>query len=702
MSATQTSTMHAVNVRQLLLRRKRKVLLEATSGNPADEGELAAFLQNLDSLGYGVSLQLLEICATLSLKELEDLHDWLMPTLQAARGDKPYRPMYPNFPREVVEMSKARLYLNALRHYWTSGKFLPDSRKNDRDPLDERGHLLTLDVGTADDVRMVFKNLLLANTSISKEDKDDLRILTNYYQRDVFALVPESIPNRENKAFFIGLILAFGEQGNFLAKRLCSTATDVLRVAVAISDGDVSLAEACKFRRMQRSERRALLDILESQSNITEDMLRWKERWKRLGERLHPFEYADRFKQCRSAFSVLRNNEKFEKFNTKIELVLEQRKVGDAIDLLRKRPGDFARRLDHLLRLDCDKQEDAAKEFAQIAAKVSTPVLVQLMHHFEHRPGDGTLRVFLPKGEVGKAQVKQNTLPPIEGTARGIVVSTCRDALITRFAKLPSLGKCYLDPSLRNFTVPGSQRSAAKSLRTIARGSRLALPSGDTLRFFIWWMNGSSRTDLDLSAALFREDFSHADTVAYYNLKNYGGHHSGDIVDAPEGASEFIDMSIARCREFDVRYIMMCVNSYTNQPYCDLPECFAGWMAREKPGSGEIYEPRTVFDRLDLAANTRIALPAMFDLQKSEVIWLDLSLQKQPKWNNVATNLSNIQLMLKAFAERSWPSLYDLLELHATARGKLVKDEDAADTIFSVANETPFHIDRIASEFLSD
>ena len=41
----------------------------------------------------------------------------------------------------------------------------------------------------------------------------------------------------------------------------------------------------------------------------------------------------------------------------------------------------------------------------------------------------------------------------------------------------------------------------------------------------------------------------------------------------------------------------MTLNSYTQQPYCDLPECFAGWMAREKADSGEIYEPKTVQDQ---------------------------------------------------------------------------------------------------------
>ena len=37
-----------------------------------------------------------------------------------------YRPMYPNFPKQVVEASDCELLVYALTHYWTWGKWLPD------------------------------------------------------------------------------------------------------------------------------------------------------------------------------------------------------------------------------------------------------------------------------------------------------------------------------------------------------------------------------------------------------------------------------------------------------------------------------------------------------------------------------------------------------------------------------------------------
>jgi hypothetical protein len=52
-----------------------------------------------------------------------------------------------------------------------------------------------------------------------------------------------------------------------------------------------------------------------------------------------------------------------------------------------------------------------------------------------------------------------------------------RDTLVMRFKSLPSLGKVYVDEALRTQNVPFAQRSASKALRTLSRGSRLALPA---------------------------------------------------------------------------------------------------------------------------------------------------------------------------------------------------------------------------------
>ncbi|HVF84810.1 MAG TPA: hypothetical protein VM821_02425, partial [Abditibacteriaceae bacterium] len=108
----------------------------------------------------------------------------------------------------------------------------------------------------------------------------------------------------------------------------------------------------------------------------------------------------------------------------------------------------------------------------------------------------------------------ENKLPPLDETIGAAVVTICENTLIERFAALPPLGACFLDEKLRDFLVPFSTRSAAKSLRTLVRGSKLDLPDTKVLRFFLWWREGRERTDIDLSATFFDANLVYKDIVS--------------------------------------------------------------------------------------------------------------------------------------------------------------------------------------------
>jgi hypothetical protein len=216
-------------------------------------------------------------------------------------------------------------------------------------------------------------------------------------------------------------------------------------------------------------------------------------------------------------------------------------------------------------------QEDVAFDFGKVANQgFYTGAACKYLHHFKHRSQKRPLRVFFPKSQLAKAQAIADHLPDLPPLVCELAAGLCRKALLERFAQLPPLGDCMIRTlELKNFMVPFAQRSASKALRTTSRGSRLALPAANVLRFFTWWRNGLYRTDIDLSAAVFDENFAFIDALTYYNLKNFGGCHSGDIVDAPEGASEFIDISIDQVLKHHGRYVVMSLLSYTDQPFCD-------------------------------------------------------------------------------------------------------------------------------------
>jgi hypothetical protein len=683
----------------IYIRRRNKVLVEK-GGETLPENYVAAFLKNIEPLGYTFSPNLIETLKTLPLERLTAVYQETVQALRELTGaHREFKPMYPNFPEQVLEMSEARLYINAILHYLTNR--LPNFEKKERIPLLDNVNLKVIEAGAVEDFESIFTKLAAANTSVSATDKADLKWFVENYRDDVFRLLPEEIPQKENLSYIGALLIANTEEAESFLREKIKTATDVLRLAAAMSDGDVSLAKATKFRSFKRFERRILLSLLENCGNITEDVLRWKKRWIRLGERLHPGEYAREFPRAFEAFDTIRNRKPFETFNAKIEHALTAKNTEKVIELLDARAGDFARRLDHLLRLDDAKQTEVLEKFKERAAQISTPVLLQVKTHFENRGAAKDLRTFFPKGDVAKVQAIENNLPFLDEKICLEAAKICKTALTERFSRLAPLGKCYLDERLRDYLVPFSQRSASKALRTIVRGSRVALPDARVIRFFLWWKNGRERTDIDLSAALYDENFNYRDIVSYYNLKNYGGHHSGDIVDAPEGAAEFIDIDMTKTREMGIRYVVMSLNSFTQQPYCDLPECFAGWMARTHADSGEIFEPRTVENRIDLASDTRICIPMIVDLHENQVIWTDIALKKAPLWNNVYQNLRGVSLMAKALTTLTKTNLHELFALHIEARGEITLSPDDAGTVFSVERGiTPYDLETVASEFM--
>ena len=719
----------------ILIRRRGLVLVPSSgSDGRTPKAVVASFNLNLQDLGYTLTPRVIGRLSKLPEDECVRFLDGTMDTLKELKGVRSYRPMYPNFPQQVIDASDAELYINAILHYFstfvadaTGDKgcvWLPKYRKDRREPLDEKVQLRVISLGDGTEPMELGRQLATSNASLSDTDKEDLRFLF----AEFFDALPEGIPNKENLAFLGGVLFSKGaaDFGPYFR-----TATDVLRLAVALSGGDVSLAEPCLFRKFRREERRRLLALLDQCGNLGEDLLRWEGRWLRLGEKLHPGDYFQRYYQAFKAINDLRNGTSPQTFRSKVEEAVRSGHVKDAVRLLKDRPGEFGRRLDHILRKARTKaaRAEAVHAFLAHAGTASTPVLLQMMAHFDHRSEGGERTVF-PKGSIAKVQTIP-ALPEMDKALSRTASLGIRRVLRRRFSALPPLGKVYLDPGLKDFLLPFSQRSASKSLRTLVRGSRAPFGFGDknTVRLFIWWKdtkgpvadeeagnspdllsyrwNYDTRVDLDLSAVFYDSEWREKGEVTYYQLRCGRGNgfswHSGDITSAPKGASEFIDIDIGKALAHGVRYVLMSVNGYTQQNFCDLPECYAGWMLRGSPQSGEVYDPRTVEDKADLTMKARAGIPLIADLAERKVIWCDCVMPVRRGYNvNVYNNRSTIQTLATALTNVAKASVYDLLLLHAKARGTLVATPEEADTVFSVRTGTQYELERLASEFMAD
>lgn len=134
-----------------------------------------------------------------------------------------------------------------------------------------------------DELTDLYLALAGSTTPLSEDHLRDLKALAG---RCALGPQPESIPLRENRAVVNEARLAAG------AELLLDTVTDVLRLACALSDGDVTLQEPTRFRALSRPVRRGLLAGLDAvvAANPAKlaDVHAHREPFKRLGEPRRP------------------------------------------------------------------------------------------------------------------------------------------------------------------------------------------------------------------------------------------------------------------------------------------------------------------------------------------------------------------------------------------------------------------------------
>lgn len=708
-------------VNEILLRRKNKIILQETQTEKEEINfaYVSTINKNIENLGYTFSEVLFNALCLYSKEELGRFYIELITMLKNMKGaNVEYNPMYPNFPAQVMESEYIDLYINAIVHYWSNGNLLPVSEKKERLPLFDEGKVEVLDLGDPKDLDTIFINLVNSKTSLSQTDKEDIAWF--FENMHVTSMLPEKIPHKENAAYVCKIFTECGTDGVDIRFRYLKTPTDILRFATALSDGDVSLATDTHFRNFKRSERRLILQLLQLyKGNIEVDMVKHRMKWIRLGEKLHPTEprMAARYPKVAEAFERLRN----EKVRTKsgaIEAAIKSENWHTAISLLSYNPGEFARRLDYLLR-ESNNPKEVIEKFYEVSSKISTPVLLQVREHFLHRGEKKDYRVFFPKGSLAKSYNIQNELPPIKTEYCKMIVSICENALISIYKERPYMGKVYLSEEFGHYIVPFSQRSASKTLKTIVRGSRIPVDQeAKAVRGFIWWTNtdnkegdwyNDGRVDIDLSVTFFDDDWNYKDHVSYTNLVSNmcNACHSGDIVDGGpvdgDGVAEFLDFDVKSLLGKGIRYVVFQVYDFTGLGFDKLPHAMFGWMERKDVNSGEIFEPKTVVQKLDLSAKSCSCIPVIFDCFKMEFVWCDMVLGSRSfsAGRNVENMLGPVQATCYATVNMQKPNLYDLIRLNVQARGVFVDSKEDADLVFDVDDGiTPYDTEVFMGEYL--
>ncbi|MFF3316191.1 hypothetical protein ACFYV5_11840 [Streptomyces sp. NPDC003035] len=549
--------------------------------------------------------------------------------------------------RTLAQLESGAVDLLTLPTYGTYGHTYAEMLTAHEELTAAAGDRLTvLHLGEDADTEVTALYLALAGstTPLGEDDLRDLAVLAGHC---VDGPQPEAVPVRENLALLNRARLAAG------AGLLLDTVTDVLRLACALSDGDVTLQKPTRFRALSRPSRRALLAGLDSVVAAAPaklaDVGAHREAWKRLGERLHPHEYP-RVPHAAEVFAVARGEKKVRPFDSRVEELLGRHDVVGATELLTSAPGKLFRSVDRLLRAASgpDEREAVVTAAVEAAPQVSGRVVLAVREHLHNRHEKaGGRRLFVNR--LGRAWVTDDTretVPPAEHDR----LTAALDAEIRR--RLPSPGHLLIDPDVLDVALPLSGRVTASSLGVLPRGSVTPV-DGELLRFFVYWKQTERSTDYDLSALLLDADHSTVSWLSYTALTALEGEHSGDITDAPDGASEFIDLRLGAARG---TYIVPQVDIFSGEGFEEVAESFFGFMLRDAEQGGRPFEARTVSMKSDLRGPGRVALPLAFvrgDDGRWHARWLHLYLKGRPTANRVEGNRISVATLLRGIVERA-------------------------------------------------
>lgn len=556
-------------------------------------------------------------------------------------------------------------------------QFIPNAK--------DRVTILHLGGSLRDETVSLYKTLAESPIPLNEGDRELLKKLAEACLDDE---QPDQIPVRENRAVVNQVRLAAGQP------LLIDTVTDVLRLAAAVSGGDVTLVEKFRFTSLPRAKRRVILQglnaLVASAPHKLADVLGHRELWKRLGERLHPHEHAE-LPHAQDVFCVARGDKHVHSLAAKVELAIGKGNILDAATLLAVSPGMLFRSLDRLIRLVQTAGVNGLAEIVKgVIGKVSGRVLLSVREHLQNRASADAARVFVNR--AGKTWVTKDEREPLSPEAVGLFTNMIDEEVLLR---LPAVDHLVVDPDVRTLAVPLSDKSAMGGFSIMPRGSTCRVDE-DVVRFFVYWKQKAERTDFDLSALMLDQNFQMIGQISWTNLSGVSGVHSGDITQAPNGASEFIDLNLKKVLG---AYIVPQVNVYAGEGFNQVEEAFFGFMGRTSEQMGQPFEARTVRMKSDLRDAGRVALPLVFARNAEggwTVRWLHLYLKGQASCNRVEANRASTSLLARGIVERNYLTVGYLTDLLAR-KARRVSEGPVADTVNPV-----FYVGLAAPEFLPE
>ena len=683
--------------------------------------ELATLIKKFEGYGYIFSK---ELAIAISKEERNVIIDKLKAVIKVIedfKSDKNYTVFYKNFPDEVINMSEVDLYINQILHYWIG--YLPSNSENViKEDVEPSKLVKARELNLIDDemIEKLFIDLLSSNVTLSEQYLDDVCVLTNNKSIKELEKYMEYIQMKETLTSVSSYILK--KEGVLIGN--FKTATDILRLIAKIS-GDELNNKHIHFAYFSRTELSQLMTKLENLQNSMPDIKRYSKPWhsffKLYAKKINFHKYPKVRKVADMLFGDISYMTERGKINEKIKRlpIMSEEELDNFVKEYIVFYGDYIREILSLLNKAKENQyEKLLIGLENCVGKVNTRVLFQLYDRVINLQEKDNLVPRLVNSKGKWRRLKESISLSDELLNR--VLEIVEDGIKIQLKEKESLGKIYIDEDYKNIMLTTSEKDSNVSLRPMTRGSRIAFnPNAEVLRFFVAWKNLDEkimkefkvkygRVDIDLSALSFDKDFKFKRVVAYYNQKEMGFAFSGDIIDAPQGALEYIDIyDLEKQKKNGTRYILMQIRSYNGYTFKEINSVYAGVMELT---SNEAKEKKNMYSTA-ITQGFQIMSPQittntiLVDLVKFEYVWLDMNMAnyKVDTFQNSLTyeEIPYLNDLLKYFMKKQYVTMYDLLKLNADVRGILIENKEEADIIFEkVDNKNNLPLADILSNYL--
>ena len=533
-------------LRTLLLARTHMVVMDAdvvagAATRPTRDVDAEKLEDELAQLGFVMSLDLAMTLRRLPYQAILELRDWILATLAPAAGEpRPRVPLAPARPAPLpadapsVYLRRMTTWLHAApaqpcpwcgaleatgalepcghlvcRTCWDSVSHSgcpichrratlgrPAARDGAEVPRIEHHagtltllHLAVDLVGTA---KLRFAGLVARPAPLTPPDRAELETLIDAVGPRVLNWLPSRIPVRETMALAVARLWLVAADRAAMVRATAAqieTATDVARIALVLMGGEPVPGTSRRLTSLGRGLRRAILEALDRlpPAQVAEEMSRHRSAWKRIGERLHPFEWADRLPHAALAFALVRQttlvspslenvrraaaaagpairitNDRARPvaWAAPVEQALRDGNPRGALARLTHRSEDLVRRADHLVRVAQARQPEGLstilKAIELATAKVPPQRLLALARHVARRGVAWPRRVFGATGANARVWAAEDHRPPLPHFAIEAIVRAVHHELFGRAELLRHYPRAVIDRALEEVLLPNA------------------------------------------------------------------------------------------------------------------------------------------------------------------------------------------------------------------------------------------------------